>query len=197
MSNFSKQKGFTLIELLVVIAILAVLSIAVVLVLNPAELIRQGRDATRMSDLSAINSAIALFTADQPGGSGWIGATTTCTNGTSIPAAAATTTCTTNALTTITGTGWINIRFSDISSGSPLPKLPMDPVNSAASTACVGTPDGCFYGYKASSTFGIYKIYANMESNKYKTGATADVESNTKDGGTSDTWYEIGSNMSL
>jgi prepilin-type N-terminal cleavage/methylation domain-containing protein len=36
-------KAFTLIELLVVIAILAVLAVAVTLILNPAELIRQGR----------------------------------------------------------------------------------------------------------------------------------------------------------
>ena len=35
----TSTKGFTLVELLVVIAILAVLSVAVVLVLNPAELL--------------------------------------------------------------------------------------------------------------------------------------------------------------
>src|SRR3989344_8684487 len=57
-------KGFTLIELLIVIAILAVLSTAVVLVLNPAELLKQGRDSTRISDLASINSAIALYLTD-------------------------------------------------------------------------------------------------------------------------------------
>ena len=50
------KKGFTLIELLIVIAILAVLGVTVTLVLNPAELLRQGRDSTRISDLSSINS---------------------------------------------------------------------------------------------------------------------------------------------
>ncbi|MCL4400352.1 type II secretion system GspH family protein, partial [Patescibacteria group bacterium] len=41
------KEAFTLIELLVVIAILGVLGTAVVLVLNPSELIKQGRDSTR------------------------------------------------------------------------------------------------------------------------------------------------------
>ena len=37
------KRGFTLIELLVVIAILAVLATATILVLNPAELLKEGR----------------------------------------------------------------------------------------------------------------------------------------------------------
>ncbi len=53
-------RGFTLIELLVVIAVLATLAVAVVLVLNPAELIKEGRDTTRISDLAALNNAIGL-----------------------------------------------------------------------------------------------------------------------------------------
>ncbi len=44
------RESFTLIELLVVIAILAVLATAVVLVLNPSQLLAQGRDSTRLSD---------------------------------------------------------------------------------------------------------------------------------------------------
>ena len=58
------QRGFTLVELLIVIAILAVLSVTVVVVLNPAELLKQARDSTRISDLASINSAIALYLTD-------------------------------------------------------------------------------------------------------------------------------------
>ena len=60
----SNPSVFTLIELLVVIAILAVLATAVVVVLNPAELLKQGRDSTRLSDFSAIHSAIAFYLSD-------------------------------------------------------------------------------------------------------------------------------------
>ncbi|MDD4931154.1 MAG: prepilin-type N-terminal cleavage/methylation domain-containing protein, partial [Candidatus Colwellbacteria bacterium] len=44
-------KSFTLVELLIVIAILAVLAAAVVVVLNPAELLAQARDSQRSTDL--------------------------------------------------------------------------------------------------------------------------------------------------
>ncbi len=56
-------KGFTLIELLIVIAILAILATAVVLVLNPAQILAQARDSQRISDLSSVKSAIALYLA--------------------------------------------------------------------------------------------------------------------------------------
>jgi len=59
------KKGFTLIELLVVIAIVAVLATAVVVILNPAQLVRQGRDANRISDLAAIHSALALYLSER------------------------------------------------------------------------------------------------------------------------------------
>ena len=47
-----KNKGFTLVELLVVIAIVAILAAVVVLIINPLELTRRGRDAARLTDLS-------------------------------------------------------------------------------------------------------------------------------------------------
>src|SRR3989338_2279300 len=99
------KKGFTLIELLVVIAILAVLATATVLVLNPAELLKQGRDSTRISDLAALNSAIALWTADVIAGTGWA-ASTKCTSGTQAPGEAPAS-CTLDADTTVDNTGWV------------------------------------------------------------------------------------------
>ncbi|MDP1706581.1 MAG: prepilin-type N-terminal cleavage/methylation domain-containing protein, partial [bacterium] len=55
------HKGFTLIELLVVIAILAILSVAVVLIIYPADIIRQSRDSNRLTDLANLSKAVNTF----------------------------------------------------------------------------------------------------------------------------------------
>ena len=57
------RKGFTLIELLIVIGILAILSTAAVLILNPAEIIKEARDVQRISDLKALKNAIEFYLA--------------------------------------------------------------------------------------------------------------------------------------
>ena len=66
-TNTKTVKGFTLIELLVVIGILAVLSVVIILTLNPAELLKQARDSTRISDLSTVRTAISLYQVDAVG----------------------------------------------------------------------------------------------------------------------------------
>ncbi|MEI6580672.1 MAG: prepilin-type N-terminal cleavage/methylation domain-containing protein [bacterium] len=57
----NKDRGFTLLELLIVIAIIAILSVALVIVLNPAETLKKARDAQRISDLSTLKTAIGLY----------------------------------------------------------------------------------------------------------------------------------------
>lgn len=54
-------KGFTLLELLIVIAIIAILSIALVFMLNPAETLKKARDAQRISDLKTIKTALGVM----------------------------------------------------------------------------------------------------------------------------------------
>lgn len=71
-------KGFTLIELLIVIGIIAVLSVVVLLTLNPAELLRQSRDSNRISDLGTLKSALALYTTDYSGANYSLGAGANC-----------------------------------------------------------------------------------------------------------------------
>jgi len=182
-------KGFTLVELLVVIAILAVLATAVVVVLNPAELIKQARDSTRISDLAALNSALALFYSDAFPSSQ--ASSTICTAGATVPGGGA---CTTNATTTVTGTGWVSgINFTLISSGSPLSKLPIDPNNGA--TSCLPASTACTYVWKSSTTVGVYEIDATMESAKYY--STAESQVVTDDGGNSAQLYEVGSTLAL
>lgn len=187
-----QRKGFTLIELLIVIGILGILAAVTVVVLNPAELLSQARDSSRISDLAAINSAIALYLSDVSSPS-WT-ALANCTSGTQFPGAGPTT-CTATVVTTVAGAGWVNVNFSAISTGSPLSRLPLDPNN--GSTVCGASPNLCFYAYKSGSTTGQYELNANMESTRYRQSGGSDVESNTKDGGNVNDWYEVGSNLAL
>ena len=177
------RKGFTLLELLIVIGILAILATVVALVLNPAELLRQARDSQRLSDLRTINSALGLWFASAS--STTMTATTTCTVGTALFSGDSGS-CVTNAVTTVLGNGWVNsINFANIPGGSPLARLPLDPSQSATN----------YYIFKNDGTY--YELNASMESDKYKSGGTADVESNTKDGGDNADVYEIGTDPAL
>lgn len=60
--NYKKNKrGFTLLELLIVIGIIAILSVILVIVLNPAETLRKARDSQRMSDLGTLKTAMGIY----------------------------------------------------------------------------------------------------------------------------------------
>ncbi len=183
------RSSFTLIELLVVIAILAVLATAVVLVLNPSQLLAQGRDSTRLSDLAALQSSLALFQADQWNQSLGTASTTylsipdsspTCQNTGIVPPPGWSYHCSPASTYAKTdGSGWIPLNFTLISSGSPLSKLPIDPVNTTSS--------GLYYTYTPG---GSYAISGMMESQKYLPTAANDQ-------GYDPGRYEAGSDISL
>ena len=98
-----KESGFTLLELIIVIGIIAILSVALVIVLNPAETLKKARDAQRISDLSTLKTAIGLYvTSTSP-------ATLSLDN--LIAAANTATICTTNTAGTV-GTTGPKIRYS-------------------------------------------------------------------------------------
>ncbi len=207
-------KGFTLIELLIVIGIIAILATVVILTLNPAELLRQSRDSTRFSDLSTVNSAIALYLSDVAAasigtstagtaavGDGWcytslpVGATPTpATNcGGRFPGAGSDTVAgTINATTSrlINGTGWMPIDFTDISTGSPLPNLPVDPVSPNSDGADdASVIDDFYYAYGVGGN-NTYEINTRIESQKF-------ASSSENDGGNISTLYEVGTNPGL
>ena len=140
----SDNSGFTLIELLVVIAIIAILAVVVVLTLNPAQLLAQSRDANRVSDMATLTSALNLYTTDQAGASTFnLGnasntyiskydpnASSTC-GSLGLPSfTSGSWACSTSSTYRQTNSnGWIPVNFWNISAGSPLGNLPVDPVN--------------------------------------------------------------------
>jgi prepilin-type N-terminal cleavage/methylation domain-containing protein len=179
------KRGFTLIELLIVIGIVAALSIVTLLLLNPADLLRQSRDATRFSDMSALKNAVAIYLTGVS--SPDLGSGTTCYTSNSATTAqcggifsATYSSALASTSTAINGTGWLPIDFTTLSSGTPVSQLPLDPVND----------DAHYYAYAASPSTGSFEIDANMESAKYIHNGGKDAEST--DGGDNADWYETG-----
>ncbi len=183
------MKGFTLIELLIVIAIIAILATAVILLLNPAELLKQARDSQRISDLATFRKAIALYLSTT--GSNLGGSSSLCYYFTTAVAPAANcggrhagrTSTAVNSRAT-DGTGWLTgPNFASIPGGSPLSVLPVDPRSSAAGNSTL------FYSY-ATDGISLFEIDADMESTRYANGGPDDAEST--DGGNVATVREVG-----
>ena len=130
-------KGFTLIELLVVIGIIAILSVVVVLTLNPAEMLRRGRDSNRLSDLSVFQSAMNVYIQDRAMTGSSFGLGTSSVVYVSIPDPTATTAAGSDCSNLgflaggtyhcagpsfyrkTDGTGWIPVNLASITTGSP------------------------------------------------------------------------------
>ena len=183
------KKGFTLLELLIVIGILAILSTTMILVINPAELLKKARDSQRLSDFGTLKSAIAFYLTNAStysiGSTGQtyadIGAVTCF--GTASPTASST-------YLYVNGSGWIPINFTSLSIGSPISSLPRDPNQSTASTG------NHYYVYGVKSTSDLtFKLVTNMESLVYSSSGSSDVES--KDGGVNTDLYERGTDLTL
>ena len=180
----SSKKGFTLVELLVVIGILAILTAAVVVVLNPAELLKQSRDAQRLSDFDALRSAISLYlsTASSPLFNANVsGAYTELTGGASCHGMTAGGACAARPVTAVDGTGWVAINFNELTGvglSSPVSALPTDPTNSG----------NYYYAAAFDATNKYYELDSILESSKYG-GATGRMAT---DGGSSTTLYEVG-----
>lgn len=199
--NKCRNRGFTLIELLVVIGIIAIISIVVVLVLNPAQLLMQSRDANRLSDLNTVTTALGIYVSQSGGSIGSAGVVYV-----SIPDPAATSSvgdqcqglglislpgpyiyhcAASSTYRRVDGTGWIPANLASVTGGSSLGYLPVDPLDTSSSRN--------YYTYTTNGT--QYELTAPMESSKYKLSGTNDVITN--DGGALATVYEKGTLFGL
>ncbi|MEK7193342.1 MAG: LamG-like jellyroll fold domain-containing protein [Patescibacteria group bacterium] len=195
--NHHSLTGFTLIELLIVIGVIAVLSVAIILVLDPVELFRQTRDTKRLAQMNSLGKALGIYGVEQSLGLSQTvyisiadpNATTTAgTDCTGVGPSPSTLPpgwkyhCTASStLQSVNGTGWVPINFKTFSAGSPLSALPIDPINS--------TTSGYYYSYVADGRFVIAS--ALLESSKFIKLSSAG------DGGTDPTRFEVGNSVNL
>jgi prepilin-type N-terminal cleavage/methylation domain-containing protein len=172
-----QAQGFTLVELLVVIAIVAILAAIVVLIINPLELTRRGRDAARLTDLTSLQNAINVAVQESTGS-----ASILCVGGSAGAGCSGDSNPGTAANRNSNGTGWVKVNLSSQKSVS-VPTLPVDPVNDATYhyTYATNTPAAGEYPDK-------WEINAILESDQYKPKMGTD-------GGDNTAVYEVGSDL--
>ena len=209
------KKGFTLLELLIVIAIIAILSAVAIFVLNPAETLRETRDAQRISDLATIKTALALYITKTTSTVVLDGGTNTlCYGGSGTrtlyysypsdsPGAAITDpvvdgTASSSQVTDansglVGGTGWIKVNLAGLTGGSPISNMPIDPTNDIAispSTLSNVSSTALVYRYACNFSDLTFEVNAQFESTSFAT-------KKTKDGGNNANLYEVGTKLSI
>lgn len=216
-----RQKGFTLVELLIVITILVILGIFVILLINPAEILKKSRDSQRISDLATIKGAMQLYLTDVSNPStlncvsaipvvegdnadhGKIRASLkTAPNSTYINKYLIATDANRKKNTSL---GWMNVDFTAVTSGAPLEALPVDPMIDLTGTSDISA--GTYYRFACYSNGGKYEyeIDAGLESAAWgpaasgisNKGANDGGDANTSPGTTGNNRYEVGNNLGI
>ncbi|MBI2011566.1 prepilin-type N-terminal cleavage/methylation domain-containing protein [Candidatus Daviesbacteria bacterium] len=170
-------QGFTLVELLVVIAIIAILAAVVVLIINPLELTRRGRDSARLADLHNLQQAINVAVQEASVSAYEILCVTD--TDTSFPCTGKSTDTSSRATN---GSGWVRVNLGTQKSVS-VPTLPVDPTNSTT------------YHYTYCAASDAWEIDTVLESEQQKGRMSADGGNENATDTTGR--YEVGSDLTL
>jgi prepilin-type N-terminal cleavage/methylation domain-containing protein len=190
------RRAFTLVEVLVVVGLIAVLTTVVLLTLNPLDFLKQGRDSTRLNDLSNLLRTLNYIKAESPqtffGNPKTIyisrpdpnltgDSTSTCPNMNlpSLPNDYSYQCVSQENLKKTDGKGWIPIDFRN-QAIFRLSKLPTDPKND----------ENYYYTYVYDPNTQSFEIDTVLESKKQK-------HLLSKDNGDNDNLYELGTNLTL
>lgn len=221
----SRKKGFTLLELLIVITILAILTLVVVLFINPVEILKKSRDVQRMSDLDVTRTAINLYLQDSS--SNTLGGSTYCVsssaptsiaestvspvpnNSVKTSLAPTSTTATTTAVLApgsvyysatstpdlANGLGWI--KGLNFTGVTSGAPISKLPVDPTNTATNGGTMgvDSLYYRYGC-RTNNTFELDATLESLAYGQPSTTDNKA-LKDGGNSSMRYEVGTDLTI
>jgi prepilin-type N-terminal cleavage/methylation domain-containing protein len=195
--NDPSRQGFTLAELLITISIIAILVAVTIITINPAQLLAQSRDAKRISDLASLNAAISYYQSDQQANPTFsLGSTTVAYLSVPDPNTTSTTgnACTNLNLPSSAGyayhcaasttylnassTGWVPVNFQNITAGSPIATVPVDPKNQ--------TSTNLYYTYETNGY--QWALSAFFESQKY-------AKTMQSTGGIDPALYEVGTGI--
>ncbi len=165
------KHGFTLAEVLLVIVIVSILALVALILLNPLEETRKGRDSIRLSDINLIFKAItlAIDAAGEPSPSILCAGSAYPCMGSSIDQDP--------NVRKNDGTGWVKVNLGNVS-GITLPILPVDPQNNGLNN------------YSYYSTGLEFELNMIFESTFYK-------DKMAKDGGNNNQKYELGTRLNL
>jgi len=173
-------KGFTLVELLVVIAIIGILAAVVMIAINPLEMMRKGRDSTRLQDMENVRKAIDMEIATNPNAA--IPSTNPCVAGRQCQSNNDGNTCAASG-------GWVRGPYLDLC--TYIATLPIDPHGNDSSWHYEFQADGNNYELRCK-----LESKANFDKARYD-GGSDNTCSDDVTGGGPDCWYEVGTDPGL
>jgi prepilin-type N-terminal cleavage/methylation domain-containing protein len=221
------SEGFTLLELLIVITIIAILSVALVFVLNPAETLAKSRDTQRLADLSTLKTALGIYltssSTPQLDGSGgtlndkcdggtaaneklWVSVSTasesisdaTPPSGWTQLASSWQQPATVASSTLVNGTGWIPIKLSGLVGGAPISSMPLDPINRVAINGSVlGTVTNSSLMYRYACKKSPLSFEIDARLESSAYGYLGSDDKAAKDGGDNIRLFEVGTGMTI